>query len=115
MDTNRRLQEESVAGDGTVTEVVRIDGLAIGYRRKVVAETLSGGICRGQLTCLIGRNGLGKSTLLRTLAAETGKAILLSTHDLQLALQLFGRLLTIDHGLREMSKAELAQYLSDMA
>ena len=53
--------------------------------------------------------------LLRRLAAETGKAILLSTHDLPLALQLADRLLTIGHGLREMSKAELAQYLGSMA
>ena len=53
--------------------------------------------------------------LLRRLTAETGKAILLSTHDLPLALQLADRLLTIGHGLREMSKAELAQYLGSMA
>ncbi|MBP7918606.1 MAG: ABC transporter ATP-binding protein, partial [Prevotella sp.] len=52
--------------------------------------------------------------LLRRLAAETGKAILLSTHDLPLALQLADRLLTIDQGLREMSKTELADYLKGM-
>lgn len=235
-------------------EVVRLDHVTIGYPGKVVAEALSGSIRSGQLTCLVGRNGLGKSTLLRTLAgfqqplkgevlwrdgkvwrslhnmtrsglallvsvvlterpdvqqmtvaevvglgrmpytgffgtlssadlkvveealslvgisdfaprmidalsdgerqkvmiakalaqqtpvvlldeptafldypskvemmkllrrlaAETGKAILLSTHDLQLALQLADRLLTIDQGLREMSKTELADYLKGM-
>lgn len=45
-----------------------IHGLTIGYRRKTVAENMSATICSGTLTCLIGRNGLGKSTLLRTLA-----------------------------------------------
>ncbi len=235
-------------------EVVRLDHVTIGYHGKVVAEALSGSVHAGQLTCLVGRNGLGKSTLLRTLAgfqqplkgevlwrdgntwrslhsmtrpglallvsvvlterpdvqqmtvaevvglgrmpytgffgtlssadlevveealtlvgisdfaprmidalsdgerqkvmiakalaqqtpvvlldeptafldypskvemmkllrrlaAETGKAILLSTHDLPLALQLADRLLTIDQGLREMSKTELADYLKGM-
>lgn len=235
-------------------EVVRLDHVTIGYPGKVVAEALSGSVHAGQLTCLVGRNGLGKSTLLRTLAgfqqplkgevlwrdgniwrslhnmtrsglallvsvvlterpdvqqmtvaevvglgrmpytgffgtlssadlevveealtlvgisdfaprmidalsdgerqkvmiakalaqqtpvvlldeptafldypskvemmkllrrlaAETGKAILLSTHDLPLALQLADRLLTIDQGLREMSKTELADYLKGM-
>lgn len=45
-----------------------IHELTIGYRRKTIAENLSATICSGTLTCLIGRNGLGKSTLLRTLA-----------------------------------------------
>lgn len=45
-----------------------ISNLAIGYKKKVVAKGLSATICGGGLTCLIGRNGLGKSTLLRTLA-----------------------------------------------
>ena len=45
-----------------------ITNIAIGYKKKVVAKDLSATICGGALTCLIGRNGLGKSTLLRTLA-----------------------------------------------
>ncbi len=47
--------------------------LTIGYHRrrgaKVVAAGLSASIPRGELTCLLGRNGVGKSTLLRTLSA----------------------------------------------
>ncbi|MDY4410980.1 MAG: ABC transporter ATP-binding protein [Prevotella sp.] len=42
--------------------------LTIGYRHKVVADGLSAVLRSGELTCLIGRNGLGKSTLLRTLS-----------------------------------------------
>ncbi len=47
--------------------------LTIGYHRrrgaKIVAAGLSASIPRGELTCLLGRNGVGKSTLLRTLSA----------------------------------------------
>ncbi len=54
-------------------ESVELKNLSIGYQtkgnRKVVATGLSVAINSGQLTCLLGRNGIGKSTLLRTLSA----------------------------------------------
>ena len=50
-------------------KTVELNRLTIGYPGKVVAEGLDGSICSGQLTCLLGQNGIGKSTLLRTLAA----------------------------------------------
>ena len=45
-----------------------INNLSIGYRDKVVAENICAEICSGQMVCLIGRNGTGKSTLLKTIA-----------------------------------------------
>lgn len=45
-----------------------IDNLTIGYRHKVIAGPLDGQLGCNQLVCVIGRNGLGKSTFLRTLA-----------------------------------------------
>lgn len=46
--------------------------LSIGYRTgrkvKVIAERLTGELTSGELTCLVGRNGTGKSTFLRTIA-----------------------------------------------
>lgn len=45
-----------------------IDNLTIGYRNKVIAGPLDGQLDCNQLVCVIGRNGLGKSTFLRTLA-----------------------------------------------
>lgn len=52
---------------------IRLQGLSVGYaqgrRAPVVVAGGIGATARGgQLTCLIGRNGTGKSTLLRTLA-----------------------------------------------
>ena len=54
---------------------IRIDHLSIGYpgkgkdRCKVVADGICADIHGGELTCLLGANGVGKSTLLRTLSA----------------------------------------------
>jgi len=47
---------------------IEIKHLTIGYRHHKVAKDLSARLESGYLTCLIGRNGLGKSTLLRTIA-----------------------------------------------
>ena len=55
------------------TPTLILQQLSIGYRgknsRKTVAAGISGAICSGELTCLLGTNGVGKSTLLRTLSA----------------------------------------------
>ena len=48
---------------------IRLHNLSIGYRRgPVVARDINITILGGRLTCLIGDNGIGKSTLLRTLS-----------------------------------------------
>ncbi len=49
--------------------------LTIGYalgrgKHRVIAEGLNLRLYTGQLTCLIGQNGVGKSTLMRTLSGE---------------------------------------------
>ena len=52
---------------------IHIKDLSIGYpgkgEVKVVAGHINAGINSGELTCLLGANGIGKSTLLRTLSA----------------------------------------------
>jgi iron complex transport system ATP-binding protein len=54
-------------------DAIFLRDLAVGYRRRrgvrVVADSLSASIPAGELTCLLGQNGVGKSTLLRTLSA----------------------------------------------
>lgn len=53
-------------------ESVVLQKLSIGYTTKghqrIVANHLRAALQCGELTCLLGRNGVGKSTLLRTLA-----------------------------------------------
>src|SRR5574344_196126 len=55
-------------------ETIRIENLSTGYHQKgsgdnVVMSNIQISISSGELTCLIGSNGIGKSTLLRTLSA----------------------------------------------
>ena len=54
-------------------ETVVLKNLSIGYatkgNSKIVAQGLNAAINSGELTCLLGCNGVGKSTLLRTLSA----------------------------------------------
>ena len=54
-------------------ETVRLTDVSIGYRTRqgvrMVKQGITASICQGELTCLLGRNGVGKSTLMRTLAA----------------------------------------------
>lgn len=54
-------------------ETVKLQQLTIGYNVKgnarVVASHINAAIHSGELTCLLGQNGIGKSTLLRTLSA----------------------------------------------
>ncbi|WP_165021793.1 ABC transporter ATP-binding protein [Dysgonomonas sp. ZJ279] len=54
-------------------KTIELQNLAIGYQtknnKKVVAENITADIYSGELTCLLGSNGIGKSTLLRTLSA----------------------------------------------
>ena len=53
-------------------ETIHINNLSIGYRQKnntrVVAHNINASLHSGELTCLLGANGVGKSTLLRTLS-----------------------------------------------
>ncbi len=51
--------------------VISAKNLSIGYfqrkRTKIVTEAINFSLPKGKLACLLGRNGIGKSTLLRTL------------------------------------------------
>lgn len=46
---------------------IEIDNLSTGYGKRIVASGLQAEFNDGELTCLLGPNGIGKSTLLRTL------------------------------------------------
>ena len=57
----------------TLSASIELRELCIGYRakgnEKIVAQGISAVLYSGELTCLLGQNGIGKSTLLRTLSA----------------------------------------------
>ena len=100
-------------------ETIQLKDLSIGYQTKhsvkTVAEGISGSIRSGELTCLLGANGVGKSTLLRTLSAfqpaikgetlfYTKEIASLSDKDLS---KLIGVVLTEKPDVRNMSVREL--------
>ena len=49
--------------------MIRFENLTLGYGTRTLIDSLSGEIPSGGLTALVGRNGTGKSTLLRAIAA----------------------------------------------
>lgn len=55
-----------------VKETIILDQLTVGYRRnsrqRVVQQGLSARFRSGELNCLVGSNGVGKSTLLKTIS-----------------------------------------------
>lgn len=58
-------------------KTIELKDLSIGYKskggHKVVAKDLNASVLRGELTCLLGANGVGKSTLLRTIISMLPK------------------------------------------
>lgn len=109
----------------TKTEnTILLHDLSIGYAAKggskVVATHLNAAIRSGELTCLLGQNGIGKSTLLRTLSAfqpplsgdivlsvpGSQSSTLSSLSDKQLS-RLIGVVLTEKPDVQNMTVAEL--------
>ena len=106
-------------------ETIQLRNLSIGYQTrhgvKTVAEGISGSILSGQLTCLLGPNGVGKSTLLRTLSAfqpkiggevlfsrsEEGEVREISTITDKELSKLIGVVLTEKPDVRNMTVREL--------
>lgn len=51
--------------------LLRIDGLTAGYGETVVLEDVGFSVAHGESLCIIGRNGVGKSSLLATVMGHT--------------------------------------------
>ena len=98
---------------------IRLRDLSTGYpdkhNTKRVAEHLNASIHSGELTCLLGTNGVGKSTLLRTLSAfqpPLGGTIdlldrPLSAYDDRQLATVIGVVLTEKSDIRNMTVEEL--------
>ena len=98
---------------------IELKNLSIGYssgkRTNIVSEAISAAIYKGELTCLLGANGVGKSTLLRTLSAFqpalSGEILIegkeLKTYTEKELSQMIGLVLTERIDGRDMSVREL--------
>lgn len=54
---------------GSCCEILKFHSLVIGYdQERALLPELSGSAHKGEITAIIGKNGVGKSTLLRTFA-----------------------------------------------
>ena len=82
--------------------IIETSNLSIGYASKKEVNTISSNLNikleRGNLVCLLGKNGIGKSTLLRTLT------------KVQPVLE--GEVLINDQKIEELNNADLAKTLS---
>lgn len=100
---------------------VTLNDLTIGYKNKqgtrVVAEHLTANIHQGCLTCLLGENGVGKSTLLKTLSAfqaplDGSVCVLgreLSTYSERELARTIGIVLTEKPDVQQMTAMELVE------
>ena len=100
-------------------ETIRLDDLSIGYRNgkntRIVADGINASLSSGCLTCLLGANGIGISTLLRTLSGFqpklSGKIYICSreieTYSKKELSRLIGVVLTSKPDVRNMSVTEL--------
>ena len=78
--------------------MIRLEELTIGYGDRLLIEACCAEIRPGRLTALVGRNGTGKSTLLRTIAG--------------LGTPLSGRIFIGGHPLNTLSPRELAEQVA---
>lgn len=54
-----------------MTELLRVEGLSAGYGEAIVIDNVSFSVAAGQSLALLGRNGMGKTTLLNSLVGIT--------------------------------------------
>ncbi|WNF23218.1 ABC-F family ATP-binding cassette domain-containing protein [Mesobacillus jeotgali] len=51
-------------------DVMKVDALSVGYHNDIVSENITFNLSRGDSTALVGPNGVGKSTLLKTIVEK---------------------------------------------
>lgn len=82
--------------------ILKINDLSIGYiskgQEKIIANDLNLTLHQGELVCLLGKNGIGKSTLLRTITKVQPK--------------LSGEILLKNNSLEKLGASELSKSIS---
>lgn len=51
-------------------DVMKVNAVSVGYHNEIVSENISFNLTRGDSTALVGPNGVGKSTLLKTIVEK---------------------------------------------
>jgi ATP-binding cassette subfamily F protein 3 len=69
-DTDARMAVRFACARPTGRDVLRLEGLVVGYPGRPLAGPLDLHVLRGQRLAIIGPNGIGKSTLLKTLVGQ---------------------------------------------
>jgi branched-chain amino acid transport system ATP-binding protein len=62
--------EASHGGTATAEPVLRVEGLTAGYGKHVVLDDVSLSVGEGELVALLGHNGAGKTTALRSIVGQ---------------------------------------------
>lgn len=53
-----------------MNELIKIENLTVGYKNRAVLSNLNATLYEGEVVCLLGANGVGKSTMLKTIVGE---------------------------------------------
>ncbi|MCK6593752.1 MAG: ABC transporter ATP-binding protein [Bacteriovoracaceae bacterium] len=77
---------------------IKVQNLTLGYQEKILAKELNLSLMAGELVSLIGPNGVGKSTLFKTMLGLQSK--------------IAGEILINDHRLESFDRFELARTVS---
>src|SRR5262249_18616255 len=80
-----RASRRSISVSRSMSELLKIEGLTAGYGEATVLSDVSLSVAEGQSVALLGRNGMGKTTLVNSIVGVTrylGGAILLDGKDI---------------------------------
>jgi ABC-2 type transport system ATP-binding protein len=102
-------------------EILRADELSIRYGRRVVADRVSFGVPRGSVVALLGRNGAGKSSVVRCLLGlqkpDAGRATIFGSDSWQHRARLMRRVAVVTEdgdAPPEMTVSQLNQFCSKL-
>src|SRR6516165_4217378 len=80
-----RASRRSISARPSMPDLLRLDGLTAGYGEAVVLEDISLSLAEGKSLALLGRNGMGKTTLINSIIGVTryrGGTIRLGDRDI---------------------------------
>ena len=49
-------------------KVIQLDHLSVGYGGKVIVDNIQADFLKGKMICILGSNGAGKTTMLKTIS-----------------------------------------------